>query len=44
MSVLSDAGDYLPLTNHWIGACLVLSLSYNRPGYVLMNALSGIYL
>lgn len=32
MSVLSDTGDYLPLANHRIGACLVLSLSYNRSG------------
>lgn len=34
MSALSHRGDYLPLTNHWIVACVVLSLSYSRP-YVM---------
>lgn len=36
--MLSHSGDHLLLTKHWIVVCVVLSLSYNRPGYVLMKA------
>lgn len=38
--MLSDTGDYLSLANHRIGPCVVLFLSYNRPGSVLMNVLN----
>lgn len=37
VSVLSHTGDYPALTNHGIVACVVLSLSYNWPVYVLLT-------
>lgn len=37
MSVLSHMGDYFPMTSLGIVSCVVLSLLYRRPGYVLLK-------